>query len=76
MKWHLGSCKWTSGRREGGESSGFGDGGGREAVQMRKLAGELGAITKKAVEGGGSSMANLITLINEIKVVKHGAAEM
>ncbi|CAK9141266.1 unnamed protein product [Ilex paraguariensis] len=48
-------------------------GGGREAMEIRKQAKELGAAAKKAVENGGSSEANLIALINELKTVKQGA---
>ena len=47
-------------------------GSGPEAMKMRKQARELSAAAKKAVESGGSSKANLISLINELKTVKHG----
>ncbi|KAL5555066.1 hypothetical protein UlMin_037302 [Ulmus minor] len=45
-------------------------GSGQEAVEMRKQAGMLAAAARKAVESGGSSNANLLALINELKSVK------
>ncbi|MCL7035832.1 hypothetical protein MKW94_012291 [Papaver nudicaule] len=43
-------------------------GDGEEAKEMRQRAEEMGEMAKKSVEEGGSSYADLTTLIEEIKV--------
>ncbi|KAL7265575.1 hypothetical protein ACSBR1_003369 [Camellia fascicularis] len=56
------AVKWLLGGGGGG-----GGGGGDEVEEMRRRAKELSVKAKKAVNHGGSSDADVVSLINELK---------